>query len=361
MLSEHEIIDLLEQLKLGALHGAASEYDPVGHWPVLIGDGLCLSLQSAASAEFVRQPEKVTVVGGIDAATTLAGICSQYRQVHHVSTGLYKRSLLIGYDSQCLSMLPQLNKSQTDVGVTTDAVDDELCHSSFAYDFSLAVAASLDPAAHIDGVNHPVAFLPLEFDDNTGLAGGWRLVLELEGLHAEFFIGLLNPELQQFNSNTISQPDVATALICVQPEVVSRARNASEITVKLGMPELLEWHQPVESEMYQVKVGDDGRVVFEKEEQSLTPQFSADMDLMVQRSLQLSVDDLYLLLVEAIGGGASLNIVFEPAADDCLEDGRMTYVLPQHKRLRCVSINNLPVRNTELLYDGVDFLLKSYD
>lgn len=358
MLSEHEIIELLEQLKLGALQGVASEFDPVGHWPVLIGDGLCLSLQSAATAEFVRQPDKVTVIGGISATTTLSGICSQYRQVHHVSTGLHNRSLLIGYDSDCLSLLPQLH--QSDSVVINEGFDEEQCNSSFAYDFSLAVAASLDPAAHIDGVNHPVAFLPLEFEDHTRLAGGWRVMLEFGTVRAEFFIGLLNPELQ-WGATEARVADAATALISVRPEYVSKSRNTSAITVKLGMPELLEWHQPLASDMYQVKLCEDGRVVFEKEEQSLKPQFSDDIDLMVQRSLQLSVDDLYLLLVEAIGGGANLNIVFEPDAGDYLEDGQMTYILPEHKRLRCVSINNLPVRNAELLYNGVDFLLKSYE
>lgn len=358
MLSEHEIIELLEQLKLGALQGVASESDPVGHWPVLIGDGLCLSLQSAAMAEFVRQPEKVTVIGGISPSTTLAGICSQYRQVHHASTGLYNRSLLIGYDSDCLSLLPQLHKAQS-APESNNRQEEEQSNSSFAYDFSLAIAASLDPAAHIDGANHPVAFLPLEFEDHTRLAGGWRISIEIGSVCAEFFIGLLNPDVQWVEPEPVIES--ATALIAVQPQSVSRAVNANEISVKLGMPELLEWHQPVESEMYQISLSDDGRVEFQKEQESLTSPFSAGVDLMVQRSLQLSVDDLYLLLVEALGGGAKLNIVFEVDAADHLHDDQLTYVFPINRQLRCVSINHLPVRHANIVFDGIDFLLNSSD
>lgn len=358
MLSEHEIIDLLEQLKLGALQGVASESDPVGHWPVLIGDGLCLSLQSAAMAEFVRQPEKVTVIGGISPSTTLVGICSQYRQVHHASTGLYNRSLLIGYDSDCLALLPQLHKGQAGFG-SEERLDDEPCNSSFAYEFSLAIAASLDPAAHIDGVNHPVAFLPLEFEDHTRLAGGWRVAIELESVTAEFFIGLLNPQVQWVDPVPTVQK--ATVLIAVQPESVSRSVNSRVLSVKLGMPELLEWHQPVESEMYEVSLSEDGSLEFHKEENSLRNAFSPEVDLMVQRSLQLSVDDLYLLLVEALGGGSKLSIVFEVGAEDHLHKDKLTYKFPTDKKLRCVSINNLPVRHADIVFDGVDFLLKSYD
>lgn len=359
MLSEHEIIELLEQLKLGALHGVASKCDPVGHWPVLVGDGLCLSLQSAARAEFVRQPDKVTVVSGISVATTLAGICSQYRQVHHVSTGLHNRSLLIGYDSDCLSLLPSLHKDPEFSDASIADSELEQFSSSSAYDFSLAVASSLDPAAHLDGINHPVAFLPLEFEDHTRLAGGWRVALELDGARAEFFIGLLNPELQWIDADDAAQ--ATTALISVQPESIFRVLNDTELTVKLGMPELLEWHQPVQSEMYQVELGTDGQLRYSKEQDSLRPEISTDIDLMVQRSLQLSADDLYLLLVEAMGTGAALRIVFEPDTGDCLEDDQMTYVLPEQKRLRCISINNLPIRHAELYYDGEDLLLKSYE
>ena len=358
MLSEHEILELLEQLKLGALQGVASESDPVGHWPVLIGDGLCLSLQSAAMAEFVRQPDKVTVIGGISPSTTLEGICSQYRQVHHASTGLYSRSLLIGYDSDCLSLLPQLHKAQS-APDSKGYEDDDQSSSSFAYDFSLAIAASLDPAAHIDGANHPVAFLPLEFEDDTRLAGGWRTSLEVGEVRAEFFIGLLNPNVQWVEPEPVVES--ASALIKVRPQSVSRAVNATEISVKLGMPELLEWHQPIESDMYQVSLSDSGAVEFHKEAESLRSSFSENVDMMVQRSLQLSVDDLYLLLVEALGGGAQLNIVFEVDAEDHLGAGRLTYVFPVNRKLRCVSINNLPVRHADIVFDGVDFLLHGYE
>ena len=354
MLSEHEIIELLEQLKLGALHGVASESDPVGHWPVLIGDGLCLSLQSAARAEFVTQPETVTVISGLSRNTTLAGICSQYRQVHHVSTGLHNRSLLIGYDSGCLSLLPLLHKTAD----STEPVrqEEEICHSSFTYDFSLAIAASLDPAAHLDGANHPVAFLPLEFDEHVRVAGGWRVGLQLGDEHAEFFIGLLNPDMPWVDQTV--PKTTTTAVISVTPQSVSKTADISEITVVLEIPEILEALQPAESEWYLLKQTGDA-IELEKDQSSR--MLSSSAELMVQRSLQLSVDDLYLLLVEAIGGEVSINIAFEFDSAMPLGSDQFACGFPVGRKFRCVSINNLPIRHAELMFDGLGFKLTSYD
>ena len=355
MLSEHEIIELLEQLKLGALHGVASESDPVGHWPVLVGDGLCLSLQSAARAEFVAQPETVTVISGLSNNTSLASICSQYRQVHHVSTGLHNRSLLIGYDSRCLGLLPQLHK--TDNFEQSAGQDDELCHSSYTYDFSLAIAASLDPAAHLDGANHPVAFLPLEFDEHVRVAGGWRIALQLGDERAEFFIGLLNPDMPWVDQADPTQN--TTAAICVTPLSVSKTADISEISVVFETPKSLEQCRTTESEWYRVKRHGDS-IEFEKDQKD-SSVLSGDTELMVQRSLQLSVDDLYLLLVEAIGGEVSIRIAFEIDSAQLPDNDPSVSGFPVGEKFRCVSVNNLPIRHAEIEFDGINFRLTSYD
>lgn len=356
MLSEHEIIELLEQLKLGALHGVASESDPVGHWPVLVGDGLCLSLQSAARAEFVTQPETVTVISGLSNNATLAGICSQYRQIHHVSTGLHNRSLLIGYDSGCLGLLPQLHKTSN--SERQGSHEDELCLSSYTYDFSLAIAASLDPAAHLDGADHPVAFLPLEFDEHVRVAGGWRVALQLGEEQAEFFIGLLNPDMPWVDQNVPARN--ATAVIGVTPHSVSKTADISEISVVLDIPDTLEKLQSAESEWYLVKRGGDS-LELEKDQNHTPSVLSGGAELMVQRSLQLSVDDLYLLLVEAIGGEVSISIAFEFDSALPLGNDQFACGFPVGKKFPCVSINNLPIRHAEIMFDGLNFRLTSYD
>ncbi len=346
VLSENELIELLDQLKLGALQGVASKTDPVGHWPVLIGDGLCLSLQSAARDEFARQPEKVTVLDGISSCTTLSEVCSQYWQVHHVSTGLHDRSILIGYDRACLALLPLLHESMYDDVAQSD---EELGHSSVAYDFSLAIAASLDPAAHLDGADHPVAFLPLEFSEDTRLVGGWKISIELYGQCAEFFIGLLNP-LSAVKQD-VAEASGINAEILVKPKTLCRLASCNELAVTLTLPDHMVLHYPSQSSVYQLDFESEGihgelKTVYEAQ------SYESDADLMVQKSLQLSADDLYLLLVEAVGVGTRLRLRFDPVTTPDAQ-----CVLPAGQPFRCVSINDLPIKNAELTYLDTELVI----
>jgi hypothetical protein len=346
VLSENELIELLDQLKLGALQGVASKTDPVGHWPVLIGDGLCLSLQSAARDEFARQPEKVTVLDGISDCATLSEVCSQYWQVHHVSTGLHNRSILIGYDRACLALLPLLHESMYDDSLQGD---EELGHSSVAYDFSLAIAASLDPAAHIDGADHPVAFLPLEFSEDTRLVGGWKISIELYGQCAEFFIGLLNPlsAVQQ----TVREAPGVSAEILVKPKTLCRLASCNELSVTLTLPEHMVLHYPSQSSVYQLEFGAEN-ILGELKTVYDAPERQSDADLMVQKSLQLSADDLYLLLVEAVGAGTRLRLRFDP-----LETPDASCMLPAEQPFRCITVNDLPIKNAELVYLDTELVI----
>lgn len=338
MLSENELVELLDQLKLGALHGVVSETDPVGHWPVLVGDGLCLSLQSAARDEFASQPDKITVVDGISGSTTLSAICSCYWQVHHVSTGLHNRSILIGYDRSCLEIFSLLH----DTGQIDVDIDEVKLQSGAAYDFSLAVAASLDPAAHLDGIDHPVAFLPIEFEPDTRLAGGWRISIDAFGKQGEFFIGLLNP----FAKSQITGGDrcAIEAEIFVKPKTVSRLADSNTLSVTFSAPEQMSQHFPSRVQIFELELVDHDLV---GKPLAITQQEMPVADLMVQMSLELTADDLYLLLVEAIGVGSALRLRFDSGMDNpqecCLRSGC---------RLRCLSVNNLPIKNAELYFSG---------
>jgi hypothetical protein len=340
VLSENELIELLDQLKLGALHGVASEADPVGHWPVLIGDGLCLSLQSAARDEFAIQPDKITVVGAITNRTTLSAICAGYWQVHHVSTGLHDRSILIGYDRHSLDIFPLLHDSLQ----RHDEGDEKAGHSSAAYDFSLAVAASLDPAAHLDGIDHPVAFLPLEFDADTRLAGGWRIVIDAFGKQGEFFIGLLNPMSE--TRIAASTPPPVEAGIVVEPLTLSRMARSNTLTVTLSQPHQVTRFLPAQVQTFSLEQ-QGAEWVVRAASTAKAPADAPALDLMVQQSLQLAADDLYLLLVEAMGTGSALRLRFDPAMDIPEE-----WHLVSGKALTCLSINDLPVKNAELVFSG---------
>ncbi len=351
MLSEHEILELLEQLKIGSLTGQAD--DPVGHWPILIGDGLCLNLQSAASGEFARQPDKVTVKSGLAADTTLGDICSRYRQIHHLSTGLHDRSLLIGYNSHCLALLPRLQLSGSNPTVTARELDVDL---SCAYDFSVAIAASLDPSMYGDHDVVPVAFLPLELGEDTPFTGGWVLALQLGSRTAEFFIGLLNPAATRQQDQPLTV--LESAVMQSAPRSISRSSIESEIVVQLSMPDSLEMRRADHLGSYVPDI-DAGGVVLHRILAAEEKSRSAKVDLIVQKSLQLSVDDLYLLLVEAIGSGEKLSIQFVPGLIHC-ESGMLDFCrLPHGIPLRVLTVNDLPVRNASIVVEEGHFLLKS--
>lgn len=351
MLSENELVELLEQLKLGALHGVASESDPVGHWPVLVGDGLCLSLQSAARDEFARQPDHITVLDGLADGSSVTELCSRFWCVHHVNTGQANRSILIGYSRECLDILSLLQDAAEDDG----RVSDSCAHSNVAHDFSQAVASSIDPAFHRNEVDHPVAFLPLEFDAQTTVAGGWRIRIDVSGQQGEFFIGLLNPRVNKPDHDvtcTASKSQCTEAEIRVQVKTLSRAAGSTKLHVTLTLPERVHHFFPArvrsvdlrqEGNDLSGKFGDFG---------DSTAFDVPELDLMVQQSLQLAADDLYLLLLEAMGVGSGLHIRFDPMADNDME-----FCLTDGDRFECLTINMLPVKYAELLFNDGELSL----
>ena len=80
--------------------------------------------------------------------------------------------------------------------------------------------------------------------------------------------------------------------------------------------------------------------------------------LLAHRMLQLSVDDLYLLLLEAIGTGIALTFrcAIEPLAAD--QPGPLLQEGCNH---RCVSVNGLPIRQGYLFVRDKKLLLKSHE
>lgn len=355
MLSEHEILELLEQLKFGALSDASSESDPVGHWPVLIGDGACLNLQAAARTEFVRQPDQVTVVSGLQNTATLGLVSSSYHQLHHVSTGVQNCSLVIAYDDDCLKLLPRLHVSERSRGWLAERTQ-ESALSTYAYDFSLAVASSLDPSAKTGCDNHPAIFLPLDLSEDTRFSCGWRIALEFGYSSAEFFIGLLNPIVTDGGNKEIANRE--SAEICVKPESITRSRSTNEISVSLGAPQWLGLRRTRRVGHFNVtRQGGDIHLLKQESEGELSAGPGAE--LMVQRSFQLSVDDLYLLLVEAIGCDLEITIQFIAEAVFGELDDFNAYLLPEHSRLRCLSINDLPVKNAYIVVEEGCFRLHS--
>ncbi|OED40701.1 hypothetical protein AB833_11620 [Chromatiales bacterium (ex Bugula neritina AB1)] len=353
MLSEHETLELLEQLKIGSLTGGTD--DPVGHWPILIGDGLCLNLQSAANGEFARQPDKVTVEGGLTPDTTLGDICGRYRQIHHLSTGLHDRSLLIGYTADCLAFLPRLHVTESNLAVVTSSSEFE-SDTSCAYDFSVAIAASLDPSSYGDHDVIPVSFLPLDFSEETPFVGGWLLTLALNSQSAEFFIGLLNPSAAPQTQASIVEQE--SAVFYSAPLSICRSATENGISARLSMPVSLELHRAHYLGSYLPESDGAGVILHHAaaEEQQLR---SGDSDLLVQKSLQLSVDDLYLLLVEAIGSGEKLSFRFVSAKVHCDSGVHHDRQLSQGTPLRCLTVNDLPVRNASIFIEEGSFLLKS--
>ncbi len=363
VLSEHEILELLEQLKFGALGGIASDSDPVGHWPVLVGDGICLNLQSAARAEFVRQPEQVTVPGGLADRATLGIVSSCYRQLHHVSTGVQNRSLVMAYDDECLKLFPRLHLSGRNRSGPERELEDNM-PSGHAYDFSLAVASSLDSSARAACDDRPVVFLPLDLPEETQFTCGWRVAVEFGHNSAEFFVGLLNPGANE--RSVANRTAHETAMICVKPESVTRSPGASEICVNLGDTEWLGLRRSESMGHYHVtREGGDITLIKPGAPAHLpvagSDRLAPEAELIVQKSLQLSVDDVYLLLLEAIGCDSKITIEFIAESVFGELDDFNSYLLPEHSRLRCLSINGLPVRNSHIIVEEGYFRLQSSD
>lgn len=366
MLSEHETLELLEQLKLGVIPAAGFselEIESIGHWPILMGGGMCLNLQAVAALELNSQPEYIDVTSAVASSISCIDLASTYRQVHHLSTGVDGRTLIIAYDQQFPSMLSLLQETDYHSGgeysTANPVAEAKSDLAARLYEFSQAMATSIDPGPSVNGQPAGLSFLALDDKQHT-LVGSWQLQLRYREFETEFFIGLINSHFSNANSET---PRVTeTFSMTVRPERICRGNGPDALVAELAEPALVEFEEirsrgcfrvgSAESSMVALNTGlDTGNDSCNKESVELA-------DLLVQKMLQLSVDDLYLLMTEAIGKAAELRFSFEiePVAEmapaQLLREGRV---------YRCITVNGLPVRQACLVISSGKYLLKSYE
>lgn len=359
MLSEHETLELLEQLKQEVLPGTSGfselQVDAVGHWPVLVGGGMCLNLQAVAALELNTQPEYIYVTPTRAKTISCISLASCYQEVHHLSTGIDGRSLVIAYDQQFSSMLSLLQKTDyhstkeyftvPDAGLP-DTRSDEV---SRQYEFSQAMATSIDPGPSGDHQPVGLSFLTLDAKEHT-VAGSWHLQLRHRELVSEFFVGLVNT---QYDDNSISlQPQpVETFSIVVRAEKISRTNGLNAMVAELAQPDLITIEKTVDRGSFPMahEIGsmDSSR------EQEISVS-----NLLVHRMLQLSVDDLYMLLVEAIGTGIELTFRLEVEPFSVDTPGQLLREGCSH---RCLSVNGLPVRQGYLSVSDRKLLFNSHE
>lgn len=364
MLSEHEILELLEQLKHGVLPGIpgsdqSNPVDPVGHWPVLIGGGVCVNLQAAAALEFNCQPEVISVTRAAIDAISFQDLSTTYQQLHHLSTGIDNRSLIIGYGSNFSSMLSSLQHpdSETNSPGQQSEADVQKYTSNRLYEFSQAIATAVDPGTSIEPNPLAMSFLPLDGPAELNIAGAWCLQLQHRNVKTCFFIGLVNVNAEVAIVGQGSTHEILS--ICVAPEKISRVSRSGELVVELADPQEISIEETGNRGTY--------RVAKESSEFTVHSPVVAPADnappvppsLLVQRSLQLSVDDLYLLSVEAIGSANLLSFrfaveasVLSDSADDLLREGCSYH---------CLSVNGLPIRHASLSIAEGKFLFKSHE
>ena len=361
MLSEHETIELLEQLKQEAQPGTVGfsslQSDVVGHWPVLIGGGMCLNLQTVATLELNSQPEHIYVTPTFAKKISCIGLASGYHHVHHLGTGVDGRTLIIAYDqrfSSMLSLLQETRHHSTRQYFTAPDVDlpgtrsDEV---SRHYEFSQAIATSIDPGP--SSARQPIgqSFLPLDTKAHE-LVGSWRLQLKHKDLESGFFIGLINTHFD----NSISLPPLPgeTFSITVRAEKICRSSDLTMMLVELAEPDTIKIEKTDSGGNFPMLPASD---IGEARGSACEPRQTAS-SLLVHRMLQLSVDDLYLLLAEAAGTGIALTFSFaiEPFAVD--GTGQLLQEGCNH---RCLSVNGLPVRQGYLSVHDSKLLLKIHE
>ena len=199
MLSEHETLELLEQLKQGVLPGATGGLveDTVSHWPILTGGGLYLNLQTVAALELNRQPETVGVSSTELEIVNASELGTRYNQIHHLKAGHGGIALVIGYEHNFSSMLALLqetdfhSKAESQAGESRAGLDS--CYtenkdtSSREYEFSQAMAASIDPWN--SGQQVTLSLFTSDIEE-LHLSVSWRLKLKQGNLQSEFFVGL---------------------------------------------------------------------------------------------------------------------------------------------------------------------------
>ena len=337
MLSEHETLELLAQLKQGSSPTGGSDYadeDSVGHWPVLIGGGMCLNLQTVASLELNNQPDSIVVLpSGLDTAS-YCELAERYAHVDHLSSGVDGRTAVIAYSRTFAQLLLLLQATASDFTVVQAS---EHYSTDRQSEFSQAIATSLDPGPAMHLQPHGLSY-PASDTQTLALVGSWCLQITYRDIEAEIFIGLTGATAGQAGSK--SQRHAETFSIDVRPLSAYRTCDAPLLNAELEQPA---------SVLIETKRDDNGESAAGDE----AP------DSIAQGLLQLCADDLYLLLVEAIGTGSALTFKFaiEQAgapldADQLLRDGC------NHQ---CLSINDLPLRYATLQINDGRYLLTSHE
>ncbi len=361
MLSELETLELLEQLKLGVLPGAAgcSEVDTVGHWPVLIGGGMCLNLQTVAALELNSQPEYIDVTPSAAESISCADLAARYQLVHHLSTGVDGRTIVIAYDSDFSPMLSLLQKTDYHSGKeyfrVADIASSEAKNDAVArqYEFSQAIATSVDPGPAINGQPVGLSFLALDAVE-LPLAGAWQLQLRHGDLASGFFIGLINSHADPLLSETTLASESFS--ISVRVERICRRNGLGSMVAELAQPERIKIEKIEDRGHF--PVADAVRESMSRGNGAGEPRQRSTGGLAVQRMLQLSVDDLYLLLVEAAGKATELTFSFELEPLTAMVPGQL---LREGCRHRCLAVNGLPVREAYLIVSDGKCQLKSQE
>lgn len=337
MLSEHETLELLEQLKQGSAPAGGSDYadvDSVGHWPVLIGGGMCLNLQTVASLELNNQPDSIVVMpSGVD-AVSCSGLAERFAHVDQLSSGVDGRTAFIAYSQTFAQLLLLLQATGTDFTIVQGS---EPYFSDRQSEFSQAIATSLDPGPAMHLQSPGVSFSTSD-TQSLELVGSWCLRITYRNVEAELFIGLTSATAGQ--PGLRSQRHTETFSIDVRPQTVHRTCDTPLLKVELEQPA---------SVLIETK-RDDSRE---------SKAVAAASDSIAQSLLQLCADDLYLLLVEAIGTGSALTFKFAIEevgaaldADHLLRDGC------SHQ---CLSVNDLPLRYATLQINDGRYLLTSHE
>ena len=361
MLSEHETLELLEQLKQEVQPGASGfselQLDAVGHWPVLIGGGMCLNLQTVAALELNNQPEHIYVTPTLAETISSIGLASGYHQVHHLGTGIDGRTLVIAYDQQFSSMLSLLQETghhsggeyfTASDGVLPDTSSDEV---SRQYEFSQTIATSIDPGPSSARQSVGQSFLPLDAKEHT-LVGSWRLQLRHKELESGFFIGLINTHFD----HSISLPPLPgeTFSITVRAEKICRSSGLTKVLAELTEPDTIKIEKTGGGGNFPMPAASD--LGYSRGSACESRQTASS--LLAHRMLQLSADDLYLLLVEAAGTGIALTFSFAIEHFTADVSGQLLQEGCNH---RCLSVNGLLVRQGYLSVHDSKLLLKIHE
>lgn len=319
VLTEHEILELLDRLKSAPGQQQPSHIDPLAHWPVLVSRTLCLNLQRVAAAEFARHPERISITAGPYTERALTELCGDYRLVHHVDTGFSGSSLLVAYDTQCLQVLALLSGNENLNGFS----------AASAYDFSLALADCVEASEQAQRAAS--AFLTLDMDGDMRCAAGWCLTISAGGVSGSLHIGLVGAGARQVSSGH-QLPACDWIDLTVRPIQVGRGGQSSEMSILLGEPICVEHGPAVQQAGYAGQSYDQS---------------------LVHQSMRLSPDNVYLLAIEAIGIASTLTFRCQIGSSDSLavrDDGALR--LPDGARFKCTSIDQLPLREGELLMSG---------